>query len=223
MVITNKGRYDKNLRKQLSALEELHDKFRDQKDFCFRTMLEEFKIFVGTTYNFINPFNVRLDDNEEYTIKSVSLGADEYAYINCITEDGTEFLLEPYYLDAYDDFENVFSAVYEHLKSEHSIIPNDEFALATVKYLEHECEWATENNISLEAFGKRMQAHTIDTNNELFDFSIGAFVFTISKVDEKYIVNSTYEIYDGNGKFIGTDQTFELKKRNLKKRKEICE
>ena len=54
MVITNKGRYDKNLRKQLSTLEELHDKFRDQKDFCFRTMLEEFKIFVGTTYNFIN-------------------------------------------------------------------------------------------------------------------------------------------------------------------------
>ena len=58
-----------------------------------------------------------------------------------------------------------------------------------------------------------MQARTIDTNSELFDFSIGAFVFTISKLDEKYIVNRTYEIYDSNGKFIGTDQVYDLKKR----------
>ena len=217
MVITNKGRYDKNIRKQLSTLEELHDKFRDQKNFCFRTMLEEFKIFVGTTYNFINPFNVRFDDNEEYTIKSICFGIDEYTSFNCIDKDGNECQIEPYHLNPYNEFEKMFNAVYEHLKSEQAILPTDEFALATVKYLEHECEWATENNISLEAFGKRMQAHTIDTKCELFDFSIGAFVFTISKVDEEYIVNSTYEIYDSNGKFIGTDQVFELKKR-----KEIC-
>ena len=213
MVITNKGRYDKNIRKQLSTLEELHDKFRDQKDFCFRTMLEEFKIFVGTTYNFINPFNMRFDDNKEYTIKSIGFNYYEYIYFDCIDKDGNECQIEPYHLNAYFDFEKMFDAVYEHLKSEQSIIPNDEFALATVKYLEQECEWATENNISLEVFGKRMQARTIDTNSELFDFSIGAFVFTISKIDEKYIVNSTYEIYDSNGKFIGTDQVFELKKR----------
>lgn len=213
MVITNKGRYDKNIRKQLSTLEELHDKFRDQKDFCFRTMLEEFKIFVGTTYNFINPFNVRFDDNKEYTIKSIGFNYYKYIYIDCIDKDGNECQIEPYHLNAYFDFEKMFDAVYEHLKSEQAILPNDEFALATVKYLEHECEWATENNISLETFGKRMQAHTIDTNCELFDFSIGAFVFTISKIDEKYIVNSTYEIYDGNGEFIGSDKVFELKKR----------
>ena len=213
MVITNKGRYDKNIRKQLSTLEELHDKFRDQKDSCFRTMLEEFKIFVGTTYNFINPFNVRFDDNKEYTIKSIGFNYYKYIYFDCIDKDGNECQIEPYHLNAYFDFEKMFDAVYEHLKSEQSIIPNDEFALATVKYLEHECEWATENNISLETFGKRMQAHTIDTNCELFDFSIGAFVFTISKIDEKYIVNSTYEIYDSNDKFIGTDYVFELKKR----------
>ena len=214
MQITNKGQYGEKISKQLSVLEDMHDTFREQKDFCFRTMFEEFNMTIGSMYAFINPFKVKWEDHKEYIIKSVSFGADEYAYINCINEDGKEFLLEPYYLDAYDDFENVFSAVYEHLKSEHSIIPNDEFALATVKYLEHECEWATENNISLEAFGKRMQAHTIDTNCELFDFNIGAFVFTISKVEEKYIVNSTYEIYDGNGKFVGTDLVFDLKKRN---------
>lgn len=218
MQITNKGQYGEKISKQLSVLEDMHDKFREQKDFCFRTMFEEFDMTIGSMYAFINPFKVKWEDHKEYTIKSVTFGADEYAYINCITEDGKEFLLEPYYLDAYDNFENVFSAVYEHLKSEHSIIPNDEFALATVKYLEHECKWATKNNISLEAFGKRMQARTIDTTCELFDFSIGAFVFTISKVEEKYIVNSTYEIYDGNGKFIGTDLVFDLKKRN-----EICE
>lgn len=213
MVITNKGRYDKNIRKQLSTLEELHDKFRDQKDFCFRTMLEEFKIFVGTTYNFNNPFNVRFDDNKEYTIKSIGFNYYKYIYFDCIDKDGNECQIEPYHLNAYFDFEKMFDAVYEHLKSEQTILPNDEFALATVKYLEHECEWATENNISLETFGKRMQAHTIDTNCELFDFSIGAFVFTISKIDERYIVNSTYEIYDSNDKFIGTDYVFELKKR----------
>lgn len=213
MVITNKGRYNKNIRKQLSTLEELHDKFRDQKDFCFRTMLEEFKIFVGTTYNFINPFNVRLDDNEEYTIKSIGFNYYKYIYFDCIDKDGNECQIEPYHLNAYFDFEKMFDAVYEHLKSEQTILPTDEFALATVKYLEHECEWATENNISLETFGKRMQAHTIDTNCELFDFSIGAFAFTISKIDEKYIVNSTYEIYDSNGEFIGSDKVFELKKR----------
>ena len=213
MVITNKGRYDKNIRKQLSTLEELHDKFRDQKDFCFRTMLEEFKIFVGGTYTFINPFIVRFDDNEEYTIKSIGFDFDEYTYFDCIDKDGNECQIEPYNLNAYFDFEKMFDAVYEHLKSEQSILPNDEFALATVKYLEHECEWATENNISLEAFGKRMQARTIDTNSELFDFSIGAFVFTISKIDERYIVNSTYEIYDSNDNFIGTDKVFDLKKR----------
>ena len=223
MVITNKGRYDKNIRKQLSTLEGLHDKFRDQKDFCFRTMLEEFKIFVSTTYNFINPFKVRFNDSEEYTIKSIGFNYYEYIYFDCIDKDGNECQIEPYHLNAYFDFEKMFDAVYEHLKSEQAILPNDEFALATVKYLEHECEWATENNISLETFGKRMQAHTIDTNSELFDFSIGAFVFTISKVDEQYIVNSTYEIYDSNGKFIGTDLVFELKKRNLKQRKEICD
>ena len=214
MVITNKGRYDKNIRKQLSTLEELHDKFRDQKDFCFRTMLEEFKIFVGMTYNFINPFNMRFDDNKEYTIKSIGFNYYEYIYFDCIDKDGNECQIEPYNLNAYFDFEKMFDAVYEHLKSEQTILPNDEFALATVNYLEHECEWATENNISLEAFGKRMQARTIDTNCELFDFSIGAFVFSISKVEEKYIVNSTYEIYDGNGKFVGTDLVFDLKKRN---------
>lgn len=214
MQITNKGQYGAKISKQLSVLEDMHDTFREQKDFCFRTMFEEFDMTIGSMYVFINPFKVKWEDHKEYTIKSVSFGADEYAYINCITENGKEFLLEPYYLDAYDDFENVFSAVYEHLKSEHSIIPNDEFALATVKYLEYECKWATENNISLETFGKRMQAHTIDTNCELFDFNIGAFVFTISKVEEKYIVNSTYEIYDGNGKFVGTDLVFDLKKRN---------
>lgn len=214
MQITNKGQYGEKISKQLSVLEDMHDTFREQKDFCFRTMFEEFNMTIGSMYAFINPFKVKWEDHKEYTIKSVSFGADEYAYINCINEDGKEFLLEPYYLDAYDDFENVFSAVYEHLKSEHSIIPNDEFALATVKYLEHECKWATKNNISLESFGKRMQAHTIDTNCELFDFNIGAFVFTISKVEEKYIVNSTYEIYDGNGKFVGTDLVFDLKKRN---------
>lgn len=213
MVITNKGRYDKNIRKQLSTLEELHDKFRDQKDFCFRTMLEEFKIFVGTTYNFINPFNVRFDDNKEYTIKSIGFNYYEYIYFDCIDKDGNECQIEPYNLNAYFDFEKMFDAVYEHLKSEQTILPTDEFALATVKYLEQECEWATENNISLETFGKRMQAHTIDTNCELFDFSIGAFAFTISKIDEKYIVNSTYEIYDSNGEFIGSDKVFELKKR----------
>lgn len=213
MVITNKGRYDKNIRKQLSTLEELHDKFRDQKDFCFRTMLEEFKIFVGTTYNFIKPFNVRFDDNKEYTIKSIGFNYYEYIYFDCIDKDGNECQIEPYHLNAYFDFEKMFDAVYEHLKSEQTILPTDEFALATVKYLEHECEWATENNISLETFGKRMQAHTIDTKCELFDFSIGAFAFTISKIDEKYIVNSTYEIYDSNGEFIGSDKVFELKKR----------
>ena len=213
MVITNKGRYDKNIRKQLSTLEELHDKFRDQKDFCFRTMLEEFKIFVGTTYNFINPFNMRFDDNKEYTIKSIGFNYYEYIYFDCIDKDGNECQIEPYHLNAYFDFEKMFDAVYEHLKSEQTILPNDEFALATVNYLEHECEWATENNISLETFGKRMQAHTIDTECELFDFSIGAFVFTISKIDERYIVNSSYEIYDSNDNFIGTDYVFELKKR----------
>lgn len=222
MIIANKGRYNKDVRKELSTLEELHMKLCDQKDFCFHTMLEEFKILVGTTYNFINPFIVRFDDNEEYTIKSIGFDYNECTYFDCIDKDGNECQIEPYNLNAYFDFEKMFDAVYEHLKSEQSILPNDEFALATVKYLEHECEWATENNISLEAFGKRMQAHTIDTNSELFDFSIGAFVFTISKVDEEYIVNSTYEIYDGNGKFIGTDQTFELKKRNLKKINGIC-
>ena len=215
MQITNKGQYGEKISKQLSVLEDMHDRFREQKDFCFRTMFEEFDMTIGSMYAFINPFKVKWEDHKEYTIKSVTFGADEYAYINCITEDGKEFLLEPYYLDAYDDFENVFSAVYEHLRSEiQGILPTDEFALSTFKYLEQECNWANENKVSLETFGRRMNAHTIDLGCELFDFNIGAFVFTISKVNENFVVNNLYEIYNGNGIFISTDTILSLKKRN---------
>lgn len=215
MQITDKGQYGEKISKQLSVLEDMHDNFRDQKDVCFRTMLEEFDMIVGSMYDFINPFKVKLEDHKEYTIKSVSFGADGYAYINCINEDGNECMLEPYYLDAYDDFENVFSAVYDHLHSEyHGILPTDEFALSTFKYLEQECNWANENKVSLETFGRRMKAHTIDLGCELFDFNIGAFVFTISKVNEKFIVNNSYEIYNGNGIYISTDTILSLKKRN---------
>ena len=215
MQITDKGQYGEKISKQLSVLEDMHDTFREQKDFCFRTMFEEFDMIVGSMYAFITPFKVKLEDHKEYTIKSVSFGADEYAYINCINEDGKECMLEPYHLDAYDDFENVFSAVYDHLHSEyHGILPTDEFALSTFKYLEQECNWANENKVSLETFGRRMNAHTIDLGCELFDFNIGAFVFTISKVNEKFIVNNSYEIYNGNGIYISTDTILSLKKRN---------
>ena len=173
MQITDKGRYGKEISKQLSVLEDMHDNFRQQKDFCFRVMFEKFAMAIGDVYDFINPFKIKLEDRKEYTIKSVSYGADEYAYIICINEEGNECMLEPYCLDAYDDFENVFSEVYDHLKSEfYGIIPTDEFALSTVKYLEQECNWANENKISLETFGKRMRAHTIDFSNDLFDFNL---------------------------------------------------
>ena len=215
MQITDKGQYGEKISKQLSVLEDMHDTFRDQKDFCFRVMFEEFDMEVGSIYAFSNPFKVKLEDHKEYTITSVVFGMDEYAHIKCINEDGDECQLEPYYLDAYEDFENVFSAVYDHLHSEyHGILPTDEFALSTFKYLEQECNWANENKVSLETFGRRMNAHTIDLSCELFDFNIGAFVFTISKVNEKFIVNNSYEIYNGNGIFISTDTILSLKKRN---------
>lgn len=215
MQITNKGRYGKEISKQLSVLEDMHDNFRQQKDFCFRVMFEKFAMAIGDVHDFINPFKIKLEDRKEYTIKSVSYGADEYAYIICINEEGNECMLEPYCLGAYDDFENVFSAVYDHLKSEfYGIIPTDEFALSTVKYLEQECNWANENKISLETFGKRMRAHTIDFSNDLFDFNIGAFVFTISNVNGEYIINNAYDIYNGKNVFISADTISSLKARN---------
>lgn len=215
MQIADKKRYGDKISMQLSKLEDMHDKFREQKDFCFRAMFEEFEIMSGKTFDFKNSFEVKLNDNKKYTIVSVTFGYDEYAYVDCIAEDGSNISIEPYYLDAYDDFENVFSAVYDHLHSEyHGILPTDEFALSTFKYLEQECNWANENKVNLETFGRRMNAHTIDLSCELFDFNIGAFVFTISKVNEKFIVNNSYEIYNGNGILISTDTILSLKKRN---------
>lgn len=215
MMIADKGRYRKEIIKQLSVLEEIHDSFREQKAFCFHMILEEFGITSGNVYYFIGPFKIKLGDHKEYTIKSVSYGIGGYSYINCINGDGNECTIHPYCLNDYEDYENVFREVYNHLKSEfHSVIPTDEFALSTIKYLEQECNWANENKLSLEVFGKRMQAHTIDSYNNLFDFKIGAFVFSISNVNGKYVVDNSYDVYNGKNLFVSADTISSLKARN---------
>lgn len=214
MQISNKRRYGKYVSDTLSALEEMHDSFRQQIDFCFRTMFEEFEIEVGDKYIFNNPFKVKIEDNKEYTILSVEVGNYEYAYINCIDEYGHDIIFEPYYLDVYEDFETMFSEVYDHLRSEvNGNIPTDEFALSTFKYLEQECKWANENKMSLEEFGKRMGAHNIDISNRLFDLKIGAFIFTISICVGKFVVNNSYEIYNGDGLYFRNDTIIGLKAR----------
>ena len=76
MQITNKGRYGKEISKQLSVLEDMHDNFRQQKDFCFRVMFEKFAMAIGDVYDFINPFKIKLEDQKQINQNLILLLVD---------------------------------------------------------------------------------------------------------------------------------------------------
>lgn len=200
MDICNMSRYGKELRTQLSKLEKMHDDFREQKEFCFTQMFREFGIECGQTIEVDIPLILPTDGaNITYNVFAITWGADEYVYIKTRDNHGNEVMFEPYYLDAYNDFEYVFSLVYDYLsKKEEEKKPTNEFAMATYNYLTEECKFANKNNVDLGTLATQLRGHNI--TEDMFDVNIGAFCFTIRNTDGYgYSISDNFEVWENNG------------------------
>lgn len=216
MQIADKKRYGDKISMQLSKLEDMHDKFREQKEFCFTQMLTEFGIKCGDSIK----VNIILDIptfEGKINVFNISWASDEYVYLTAVNNDGGELNIEPYYLDAYDDFDYVFSEVYDYLsKMEEDKKPTDEFAIATYNYLMEECKFANKKHTDLNMFASELRGHNISPNENLFDVNIGAFCFTIRNSNGYYVCDRFEIWYENGDTFTETIQsvTERLKSKN---------
>lgn len=201
MQICDKKRYGESIAKQLDKLEGMHDAFREQKEFCFTQMFTELGISCGQTIK-VNLSLKFPTSNEKYEVHTIGWGIDEYVYLTAKNENGDELNIEPYYLDAYDDFDYVFGEVYDCLKAiQDKKKPSDKFALATYNYLVEECNFANANDVPIEMFCTELKGHNYNPIDLLpyFDVNIGAFCFSIMKKPQGYEVCNGFEIWDKDG------------------------
>ena len=204
MQISDKKRYGENLASHLSKLEQMHDDFREQKEFCFTQMFAEFGIKCGDSIK-VN-ITLELPTLGKMNVFNISWASDEYVYLTAKNAEGSEMNIEPYYLDAYDDFEYVFCEVYDYL-SKIDERPTDEFAMATYNYLMEECKFANRKHTDLNMFASELRGHNISPYENLFDVNIGAFCFTIRNSNGYYVCDRFDIWYENGDTFTDTIQS----------------